>query len=212
MLAFTIKASKTRGNKMLNVQYQKVTQSLNYLLRHVENNKLDKLLLIKLLWVADRYHIRKFGRFVSEDSYVAMPKGPVASLALHIINDEDDYLPEDSIEYGRKYIKLKNGFKVTSLEETDEDFLSKSDKEALDFACRFNEVEAYAMVNFSHQFPEWHKHESTLVKIKTSIPMDPLDFFEDSKLKSDPFKIDVKLLELNKEKVKQDKTLRQIFQ
>lgn len=46
--------------------------------------KMDRVKLIKLLWAADRYHLRAHGRMVSGTDYVAMVHGPVSSLALDV--------------------------------------------------------------------------------------------------------------------------------
>lgn len=200
---------------MTSVQYQKVTQSLNYLLQLSKDKKMNKLHLIKLLWAADRYHMRKYGRLVSEDTYVAMPKGPVASLALHIINDETDFIPTESVDYGRKYIKLgRDKLQVSSLEETNSDFLSQSDIESLDFAWdKFNDYDRFDLVEFTHRYPEWKKHESVLEQLKTSMSIDPLDFFEDpSDGMEDPFKQDAELIKANRETYSGSRALKSIFQ
>lgn len=39
---------------------------------------------LQLVYFADRYHLRKFGRPITNDEYFAMPYGPVASGAKDI--------------------------------------------------------------------------------------------------------------------------------
>jgi len=63
-----------------------VVQALGYLLSLDDNHKMNRVKLIKLLWAADRFHLRKYGRSVTETDYVAMYHGPVSSLALDIAN------------------------------------------------------------------------------------------------------------------------------
>lgn len=200
---------------MTNLQFQKITQSINYLLRLSGQKKLNKLLLMKLIWAADRYHLRKYGRLVTEDSYVAMPKGPVASLALDIINNDTDFLPEESVAYGHEYIRLdRNSHEVSSVKDVDSQFLSESDVIALRFAWdKFSAMPRFDMADFTHRFPEWKKHESVLQQLKTSIPINLLDFFENpDDGAEDPFALDAGLLVANKESFAQNRTLKRIFQ
>jgi uncharacterized phage-associated protein len=200
---------------MSNVQFQKITQAINFLLRQSPDKKLNKLHLMKLVWAADRYHLRKYGRLVTEDSYVAMPKGPVASLALDIINNDSDFLPEESVEYGHSFIRLNTAnHEVTSLDEVDGRFLSESDEEALIFSwSTFSSMPRFELADFTHRYPEWKKHESVLEHLKTSIPINLLDFFENpTGSERDPFEQDQSLLAANRESFTQNRTLKKIFQ
>jgi len=62
-----------------------VLESFYYLSKKM-NASIDKLAAIKLLFFADRYHLRKYGRLITEDTYYALPHGPVASNALDVVN------------------------------------------------------------------------------------------------------------------------------
>ena len=55
----------------------KITQSLGFLLSLDDNHRMNKLKLVKLIWAADRYHLRKYGRTVTDSEYFALPHGPV---------------------------------------------------------------------------------------------------------------------------------------
>ncbi|MBQ9180774.1 SocA family protein [Candidatus Saccharibacteria bacterium] len=68
----------------------KVSQALGFLLSLDDNHKMDRVKLIKLLWAADRLHLRKYGRTISESDYYAMAHGPVCSLALDIAQMDKD--------------------------------------------------------------------------------------------------------------------------
>lgn len=176
---------------MISYQYEKVTQALNYLIRKSPNNSLDKVHLIKMTWAADRYHLRKYGRLVTEDNYFAMSKGPVASLALDIINESTDYLlPEEYLPYTTSYLKRQE-HSVQSKRETEREYLSDSDVEALDFAWdQFGESgdDLEGLVTMTHRYPEWTRFEQILKAEKTSVPMVPTDFFDDpSDMQDDPF-------------------------
>ena len=58
----------------MNYKDAKVVQALDYLVTSLKGG-CSKLNLLKLVYLADRYHLRKFGRTVTGDSYRAMPYG-----------------------------------------------------------------------------------------------------------------------------------------
>jgi len=81
----------------LTIAHRKATQALNYFARQ-EGGSINKLKALKLLFFADRYHLRKYGRPVSECAYYAMTHGPVASEAKQIA-EEADQLPKPARDY-----------------------------------------------------------------------------------------------------------------
>ena len=72
----------------LSLAHRKATQALNFLARQ-SGGRINKLKALKLMFFADRYHLRKFGRPVSECAYYAMTHGPVASEAKQVAEDGD---------------------------------------------------------------------------------------------------------------------------
>ncbi len=48
---------------------------------------LTKLRITKLLYFIDKYHLKKYGRFVLNDKYYRLQYGPIPSLTLNYIND-----------------------------------------------------------------------------------------------------------------------------
>ena len=56
-----------------------ITQMLRYLIEGMKGQQMTKLYLLKAVYLADRYHLRKDGRLISRANYVAMPLGPVPS-------------------------------------------------------------------------------------------------------------------------------------
>jgi len=184
---------------LLEFDYKKATQAINYLSKK-EGGQIDKLKLMKLIYFADRFHLRKYGRPIFNDTYYAMPKGPVAS-SVKDIAELSSYLAEDEKNYAVQFISVQKNA-VSSLKNVDENVFSQSDIEALDFA--HNEFGAYKpleLVDFTHKYPEWQKHEGVLKsKETTREPMTYADFFKDPKdMVSDKFVANKEVLEASKE-------------
>ena len=128
------------------------------------------------MFFADRYHLRKFGRPVSECAYYAMLHGPVASEAKHVAED-DDLLPAPARSYARKFLRKKPDYDFASIAPVDDSVLSVTDLEALEFAWRnFGRFNKYQLRDITHHYPEWKRHERAL-KDHKRIKMNYADFF-----------------------------------
>jgi hypothetical protein len=68
---------------------KKIVQILGYLQRKTGIS--DKIVLIKLLFFADRLHLRRHFSLVSFDTYYALKNGPAASGTLNVLNKYNDY-------------------------------------------------------------------------------------------------------------------------
>ncbi len=83
---------------------RKSTQALNYFAHKSASGaparRLNRMKALKLLFFADRYHLRKYGRPVSDCAYFAMKHGPVASEAKHVA-EESARLDNRSRSYAR---------------------------------------------------------------------------------------------------------------
>lgn len=157
--------------------FMKVTQVLNYLARKL-GGKVDKLRAIKLIYLADKYHLRRYGRLITGDRYIAMKLGPVQS-GVKDIADLSDFLGSEERDYASLFMK-KEGNDIMSIKEVDPGELSETDIEALDFVLkRFGNYTDSDLVQLTHKGYEWKRHENEL-KLKSRVDMDILDFFEDS--------------------------------
>lgn len=142
---------------MTKVDYKKVTQVVNFLVNQYSSG-LPKLKLVKLIWAADRYHLRKYARLVTEDDYFAMKNGPVASCVKDVIEfsvNEYSNLDESNLSYIRKFIKNENGI-ISSISPPNMDYLSDTDAEALHFAIStFGKLSESELISLTHRYPEW---------------------------------------------------------
>ena len=137
---------------------------------------LNKLKALKLIFFADRHHLRKYGRPVSEATYYAMKHGPVASEAKQIAEDYDRQ-PAPARAYARKFVSKKTDCDCASVAKVDESVLSETDLESLEFAWRyFGNFSKYQLRDITHHYPEWKRHERALAH-HSRAPMDYADFF-----------------------------------
>jgi len=156
---------------------KKITQVINYFARKAGG--IDKLKLVKLIYFADKYHLRRYGRTVTGDIYFAMKLGPVPSAVLDLLNN-NIFANENSQKYFRKYVEIQKDHTIISKKEVDFEFLSESDIEAMNFVYDlFANKEAGYLVNLTHKTPEYKKHERSVQTLNRDL-MDLLDFFEDS--------------------------------
>ena len=78
----------------------KIVQALCYFLTKIK--RADKLRLVKLLFLADKYHLIHYGRTVTNDEYWAMPLGPVGTTTKDILTLDPDFLDREEYEYTKK--------------------------------------------------------------------------------------------------------------
>ena len=86
--------------------YRKATQALNHFALK-EGGQINKMKALKLVYLADRYHLRKYGRLITNDVYFAMPYGAVAS-GVKDIAEDSAFLGMRVRKYSARYLSLKN--------------------------------------------------------------------------------------------------------
>lgn len=162
----------------------KITQSLGFLLSLDDNHRMNKLKLVKLIWAADRYHLRKYGRTVTDSEYFALPHGPVSSLTLDVIDNDEVALYAEDISFISEHITPWESDKnqIVLYNETEYDYLSETDKEALKFAWdTFGDKDPFELAdNITHQYPEWSKFREhfDVNNERSRQSIDLNDFFE----------------------------------
>lgn len=157
--------------------YKKATQALNFFARK-KDGKINKMKAIKLIYLADRLHLRKYGRPIVGDAYWAMKLGPVGSLAKRAAELAD--MPEDVLSYAKKYIQPADDKKrsFVSLKPVDLDLFSESDLECFEKVYDvFSGKDQFELAELTHKYPEWLKHEKELLSGKKRVKMDYDDFF-----------------------------------
>jgi len=159
----------------MNFNYKKTIQVLNFLAKN-SNGKIDKLKAIKLIWLIDRLHLRKYGRMITNDIYFAMRLGPVGSFSKDYAGG--NVLDEEERIYYDKYISFKDNT-ITSIRDVEEGIFSDSDKEVMkEIITNYGNCCKTSLINFSHIFPEWSKFKDIIDGGTQREPMDINDFFK----------------------------------
>jgi uncharacterized phage-associated protein len=165
--------------------------------------------LLKMMFFADRYHIRHFGFVASADSYVAMKNGPVASATYNILFKKMPHQANLAEIALLEDVSVVSEYEV-EIAKQENDELSESFMQSLDFAIKnYGNYEQFELSSITHDYPEWKKHEITINQgIKKRVPMDFKDFFDNpvslkySKkqgIKTDPFDDDEDFLQALKD-------------
>ena len=178
-------------------EMEKAVQAINYIIQTLELKHIDKLDALKLVFLADRYHLRKYGRPITNDEYWAMTYGPVASSVKDIV-EIGDYLSSHEKDYTQKYLQKAFTHQVKSVEEVDLDVFSETDIEALNAAIA-QKKKHQDLVEFTHLFPEWQMHEATISGLKSRVKMNLIHCFNKAPVSAEYCVVDDEVLELNKE-------------
>jgi len=142
----------------------KATQAAARLLKS-RGGRMSYMKLIKLLYLADREALARWGRSITTDAYVAMPHGPVLSQILDLINEQPD--PDAPESIWSRYISEPDHYEV-SLKQADVpgDLLSEAEDELLDeIFAKFGHLTRWQIRDFAHTLPEWHDPQGGAVPI-----------------------------------------------
>lgn len=142
---------------------------------------------LKLLFFAERYHLRKYGRPITNDEYFAMAYGPVPSGGKDLA-EISDFRPDVEQEYAGRFIAPADKRTYRSIATVSEDVFSKTDLESLRFAWdKFHTLTEFNLAELTHAYPEWKKHEAALKSgVNSRIKMSYMDFLEDPSAGNEP--------------------------
>ena len=182
----------------------KIVMMINWFARQTHGKSVDKLELLKLVYMADRFHLRRYGRLISGDNYYAMQLGPVPSITKMICDDRDSLTAEQR-RVADEYLSV-DGNNVHSKKASRENHFSESELNALQGArlkAMLVKDTGESLPDFTHHFPEWKDKQRYLTTPNATRPIDPVDFFkelptEDKKYEYCP--ASSRLLKSNREK------------
>jgi uncharacterized phage-associated protein len=144
---------------------QVVTQMAAYLLK-MRGGRMAYLKLIKLLYLAERKAVAKWGEPMSGDHFVSMPHGPVLSQTYDLIKSQPS---PDEISPWHNLIKEEENYEV-SLSRDIEDFdeLSKAEVRILDEVyAEYGTMDPFQIRDFTHDHcQEWEDPHGSAFPIK----------------------------------------------
>jgi len=163
----------------MQADHKKVTQALNWLARK-EGGEMNKMKAIKLVWMADRLHLREYGRPITNDDYVAMKFGPVGSMTRNITDEAIPYLTDEQFGYSRNFLEKTSDHFFRSTNDVDISVFSESEIESLERVYKdFGTFDQFELFTLTHEFPEWKKFEEKIAaKIINQAQMTYSDFFD----------------------------------
>ncbi|MCC6691552.1 MAG: SocA family protein [Bacteroidia bacterium] len=162
---------------MRGFNYKKATQALNYLALK-NGGSLNKMKAIKLIWLADRFHLRKYGRTITGDVYFALPFGPIPSTTRDIL-EQNTILSDVELSYSQDFLAIDDRYNFSATKETATKVFSQTDLEVINEVVKnYNQLDEFILSELSHKSPEWKKYESAFQKgIASRFEINPIDFF-----------------------------------
>lgn len=120
--------------------------------------KMPYMRLIKLMYLADRESLHRFGRPIVGGRYVAMKYGPVLSEVLDEAKHEISGAWRTVIQREGYNVALRQQPKIVLLSEAEISIL----KETADLFCRLDQ---WAISDVTHTLPEWHDPGESCLEI-----------------------------------------------
>ncbi|MDZ4724252.1 MAG: Panacea domain-containing protein [candidate division Zixibacteria bacterium] len=136
-----------------------------------KTSRLDALKAAKLLYLADRDHLRAHGKPILGDSYVAMEYGPVPSLSYDILKNIRSGIVTNALlrverQSGHQYPVF------VAIVEPELDYLSQTEMESIDkIIDEYGNNLGTDLVNITHKHKTWTESKENLLE-----GADPIDY------------------------------------
>lgn len=143
--------------------FQKSVQCLVYIAQQLGTDVVNKMKTLKLIWLADRMHLLKYGRPITCASYLAMKNGPVASEIRDILELNSAFSDQRRSYINEFILTVPKSYNYSVTGSIDLDEFSDSDLECLDvILAHFGKLDEFQLSDLSHEYPEWAKFEAQL--------------------------------------------------
>lgn len=129
---------------------------------------MNYMVLIKLLYLADRSSLLETGTPITGDRMVAMPYGPVLSQTYDNINMGEPIMPGADTTWYEYVSEPAAGFEVSAKKEhPDTDELSAYELGVLEsIYTQFGRMDKWSLVSYTHTLPEWSNPEGSSLVIE----------------------------------------------
>lgn len=115
---------------------EKALEAILYVARHLESASLHSI--SKILYLADKRHLERFGRLICGDRYIAMEFGPVPSAIYDMMKvaDNRDSIDADWDAIIKESFVIQGGRYVKPRRKTNMDVLARSEVECIDHTIK----------------------------------------------------------------------------
>ena len=149
---------------------EKAIEEILYIAKRLPGPDIYRIL--KLMYFADKKHLERYGRFVCNDTYIAMNNGPVPSDTYDIIKHVrgDGYHPcidERALESFKVLPKPSN--RVIPLRDADAYLLSESERRCLD-----ESIDEYGALSFDELKRKSHDKAYEAADENDEIPIEAI--------------------------------------
>ena len=133
---------------------RKTAQAACWLLKQA-GGTLNYMVLIKLLYLADRKSLVETGAPITGDGMVSMPHGPVLSRTLDNINMGEPVEPDPPTAW-YEYVSEPHNYEVRAKKEPETEELSRYELDVLtEIYERFGGRSTWSLRDYTHTLPEW---------------------------------------------------------
>lgn len=141
----------------------KAAQAAARLLK-LRRGRMSYLKLLKLMYLADRQAILRWGRPISTDRYVSMDQGPVLSNVYSLINGD---IPPQKNSAWLELISAPENYEVgLRVDEPPTSELSRDEERLLDEIFEtYGHMSRWELRDFCHDLPEWQDPEGSAIPI-----------------------------------------------
>lgn len=144
---------------------EKATAAAAFFLK-LRGGRMSYLKLIKLLYLADRLALDRWGFSITTDRYVSMDQGPVVSNIYDLITQD-----EEQKSFWSQYISPPLGEWEVQLksDELPENQLSRAEEKLLkEVFGTYGTWNRWKLRDFTHDLPEWQNPHGTSIPIQIS--------------------------------------------
>lgn len=144
------------------MNFIKAINVLDFLAIRIPN--LSKKKAVKLIYFAEKEHLRLYGSFIIEDFFIKWEQGPIPSNTLNMIHLDSAYeydkffIPDKYKKYLKKYIKFGNDEYriIKSIKEPDLGEFSESEIEVLNkIIGKYGKMDANTLGELTHKESWW---------------------------------------------------------
>ena len=144
----------------MNCKPDKITQMAARFLKQA-NGKLPYIILVKMMYYADKQMLIQYGEPITFDRWVSMKHGPVLSVTLNFIRSPEECATQDWLSHMSTHgydIELKGDPGDGALSELEIEVIDEVFNELKDPSGEYSKEFVFGVVDHTHLLPEWDEN------------------------------------------------------